>query len=387
MKWYSLFLIGFLGTALSESIIISDSEQLQSALRSAGPGTTILLKPGQYRGGLYINNLAGTEEKPILITGTDPEDKPVFSGGGQALHLADCRYVTLRNLVVKGFPSNGINIDDGGSFDTPAHHIVIENVMIQETGPEGNHDALKMSGVNHFIIRRCRFIGWGGSGIDMVGCHYGVVEDCAFEGREGFSQSNAVQLKGGTTNMLVQTSLFLDCGHRGINLGGSTGLEYFRPRVDDYEAKDIEIAGNHFAGSMTPVAWVTADGGWIHHNTIKQPGKWVLRILQETKDTRFKPCHDGLFENNLIIFDSRVKTFVNIGPGTAPETFHFHHNAWFDMEDDRKPALPTPETDGIYHLLTDTPEGDMQTAQRMYSTLSKIGSHGYSRKILHKQYP
>ena len=32
------------------------------------------------------------------------------------MHLADCSYVTLRNLQVEGFPSNGINVDDGGSF-------------------------------------------------------------------------------------------------------------------------------------------------------------------------------------------------------------------------------------------------------------------------------
>ena len=104
---------------------------------------------------------------------------------------------TLLFYLYAGFPTNGINIDDGGSYDTPAHHIILENVTILETGPKGNHDALEMSGVDHFVVRKCRFEGWGGSGIDMVGCHNGIVEDCTFTGQPGFSQSNGVQLKGG----------------------------------------------------------------------------------------------------------------------------------------------------------------------------------------------
>jgi hypothetical protein len=205
-----------------------------------------------------------------------------------------------------------------------------------------------MSGVDHFAVRNCRFEGWGGSGIDMVGCHHGVVEDCTFVGREGFSQSNGVQLKGGTADVLVQCCLFRNAGQRAVNLGGSTGLQYFRPSVGDYEARGITVAGNRFEGGLSAVAWVTADGGQVHHNTIVLPEKWVLRILQETRDARFRPSHDGVFEDNLVIYDSRVHIFVNVGPGTAPETFVFRRNAWCDVDGDRRPALPVPEEEGVY---------------------------------------
>lgn len=327
---------------------VGNSAELSRAVRNLRPGTTLLLEPGEYSGGLYLADVQGTAEMPVVIRGADPNNPPVFSGGGQALHLADCSYVILGNIKAKGFPGNGINIDDGGSFETPAHHICLENVTILEIGPKGNHDALKMSGVDDFVVRKCRFEGWGGSGIDMVGCHHGVVEDCTFTGRAGFEQSNAVQLKGGTEDVLVQCCIFKNAGQRAINLGGSTGLQFFRPEVRDYEARNITIAGNRFVGGMAPVAYVTADGGHVHHNTIILPDKWVLRILQETRDTRFKPCHDGLFEHNLIIFDSKVQDFVNIGPGTAPESFTFNHNAWYDLDRYREPTLPTPETNGIY---------------------------------------
>ncbi|MCH7919905.1 MAG: right-handed parallel beta-helix repeat-containing protein [Planctomycetes bacterium] len=336
--------VGAKGTAIS----VSNEAELKKALRNLKPGSRLSLAPGRYGGGHSLRNVAGREDRPIVIEGRDPNNPPLFAGGKQALHLANCSHITLRHLRVAGFPSNGINIDDGGSIETPAHHIVLEDVTIIETGPTGNHDALKLSGVEDFVIRNCRFEGWGGSGIDMVGCHRGLIEDCTFIGREGFSQSNGVQLKGGTEDVLVQRCLFRNAGHRSINLGGHTGLQFFRPRVQGYEAKNITIAGNHFIGSTAPVAWATSAGGHVHHNTIILPEKWIIRILQENRDAQFSPCRDGLFEHNLIIYDTRIQHYVNVGPGTAPETFRFHHNAWYDLDRYRKPVLPVGETEGVY---------------------------------------
>ncbi len=337
----------------AKKVRIKNSSELSTAIRTLKPGTTLLLEPGIYSGGIYLRDIKGKDEQSVVIEAADPDNPPVFTGGRQAIHLANCSNIILRNIKVKDFPANGINIDDGGSYETPAHHIVLENLIIIETGPKGNHDALKMSGVDHFIVRKCHFEGWGGSGIDLVGCHNGIIEDCTFIGREGFEQSNAVQLKGGTQDVLVQCCFFNNAGQRSVNLGGSTGLRFFRPKVRDYEARNITIAGNRFVGSMSPVAWVTSDGGHVHHNTIVLPNKWVLRILQETSDARFKHCHDGIFEHNLIIFDSKVQIFVNVGPRTSPETFSFRHNAWLDLDGYRKPSLPVPETESIY--LRDTP--------------------------------
>jgi hypothetical protein len=347
----SLFLLCVLASCLcagASEIHITDSPAFRKAITQLTPGTSLLLEPGVYEGGVSLHDVAGTEQAPVIIQGVEPNNPPVFRKGGTALHLSDCRYVTLRDIRVEGFPGNGINVDDGGSFETPAHHIILENLTILETGPKGNHDALKMSGVDHFVVRKCRFEGWGGSGIDLVGCHHGVIEDCTFTGRQGFSQDNAVQLKGGSEDVLVQCCLFTRAGQRSINLGGSTGLRFFRPKVNDYEARNITVAGNRFERCMAPIAWVTADGGHVHHNTIILPDRWILRILQETADPQFKPSHGGVFEHNLVIYNSRAQFFVNIGPRTAPETFVFRHNVWCDTEGSRVPSLPVAEKEGVY---------------------------------------
>jgi hypothetical protein len=340
------------GTVAANEVRVSTDEQLRAAIAAAGPGSEILIAPGRYRGGFARSGLHGTAAKPVVIAGEDPQQPPEFIGeaaGGRglvAIHLSDVSHVVLRDLVVRGFPGNGVNIDDGGSVETPSHHVRIEHLQVLETGPEGNRDGLKMSGVDQFVVSDCVFHGWGGSAIDCVGCHDGVVERCHFEGVEGFSQSNAVQLKGGSRGVRVLENYFLNAGQRAVNIGGSTGAAYFRPAVGDSEAAEIEVAGNRFVGGLAAVAWVTADSGHVHHNTFVDQEKWVLRILQENQDPRMRPSHDGLFEDNLVVLGDGVAVMLNIGPATAPETFRFRRNAWYSRRG-RPPQLPTPETDPV----------------------------------------
>ena len=335
-----------------DEITVSSRDALEAAISRATPGTTVLIASGRYSGGLNFRELEGRPEARITIRGANPQDPPVFQGGSQSMQLSDCNYVTLADFIVDGCTSNGLNCDDGGSLATPMHHLLIENVTIQHIGPRGNHDGLKLSGVDQFIIRNCRFIGWGGSAIDMVGCHQGVVEDCYFHGEDGFDNSHAVQMKGGCTNNLVQCCFFDRAGGRGLNLGGSTGRPYFRPSVVDYEAARLLVAGNRFYGSQSPIAWTTASEIRVVQNTIVRPEKWIARILQESIGPPFKPCHDGEFEKNLVVFDGRVgqPEFVNVGPGTAAETWKFIDNAWYDEQGNRQPKLPGTETGSVHQV-------------------------------------
>jgi len=366
----------------AQQITVRDSNGLNAAIRRLKPGDQLLLAPGTYQPGIYIKGLAGAAGKPIVIRGSDPDKPPLFNGGGQAFHLSDCVYVTLRDIVVRGCRTNGINVDDGGSLDTPAHHIILEHITIEDTGPKGNHDGLKLSGLDDFVIRNVRVAGWGGSGIDMVGCHNGLIEDCRFEGKKGFSQDSAIQMKGGSKNVTVRTSFFLNAGARAINLGGSTGLPYFRPQDAIFEAEDIVIAGNRFVGSTAPIACVNAHNGRVTQNTFYLPEKWLMRILQEMTGERFKPCQKCAFERNLVFFDRRLSVFVNIGPNTAPGTFTFTGNAWFQKDGKRSPQLPVPEKDGLYHL---DPKLENAGTEKMRATsrdprLRGIGADAYRKE-------
>jgi len=352
------------GEGAAPATTVADAGQLRQALAAARPGGVILLAPGTYAGGIYVEGLQGAEGSPIVIAGADPDDPPVFVGGASALHLVDPAWVELRDLVVTDATANGLNIDDGGSYDTPAHDIVLRRVVVRGVGPAGNRDGIKLSGVDDFRIEDCVVERWGdgGSAIDMVGCHRGVIEGCRFEHPTG--GATGPQCKGGTSEVVIRRCEFRGAIARGVNIGGSTGLQYFRPPPQGYEAKEITVEGNVFAGVQAPVAFVGCDGSTVRFNTIYRPGKWALRILQETREPGFVPCRNGVFTDNIVVFrsDQWAEGGVNIGPNTAPETFSFSRNVWYC--EDRPtlgPTLPTEETDGLVGedpMLADPEAGD-----------------------------
>ncbi|HAK93676.1 MAG TPA: hypothetical protein DCM87_01380, partial [Planctomycetes bacterium] len=310
-------------------VAVKNTAELRQALREARPGALILLAAGVYEGGLYVDRVQGANDRPIVVAAADTQRPPVFRGSGQAFHLSDCAHLELRDLVVEKTSTNGMNIDDGGSFDTPARHIVLRNIVVRDAGTDGNHDGIKLSGLDDFRIEGCTVERWGrgGSAIDMVGCHRGVIERCTFRDREPGGAANAVQTKGGTHAVTIRRCLFEHAGQRAVNIGGSTGLAYFRPAPQGFEAKDIVVEGCTFIGSEAPVAFVGVDGATVRFNTIYRPRAWILRILQETRAPGFVPCRNGCFTDNLIVYRaSDIRTPVNIGPGTAPDTFVFARN-------------------------------------------------------------
>lgn len=153
---------------VAAGITVENAADLRRELDRAKPGSVITLAAGAYGNGLWIENLNGTKAGPIVISGEDKENPPIFSGGNEAIHFSDCSYVTLRNIRVSGCAGNGINADDGGSFESPSVGMVFENIKIENIGPKGNFDGLKLSGLVDFAVRNCTFAGWGGSAIDMV---------------------------------------------------------------------------------------------------------------------------------------------------------------------------------------------------------------------------
>jgi len=123
------------------------------------------------------------------------------------------------------------------------------------------------------------------------------------------------------------------------------------------------VVANLIVGSEAAVAYVGCSGCVVAHNTIVDPQRWILRILQERVSAppyTFEPCRDGVFTNNLVSFArSALSTHLNIGPDTAPATFTFANNLWYawDAPAQSQPALPSPETNGIYGVDPDLGPG------------------------------
>ncbi len=128
----------------------------RTACLSAKPGDTVLMYPAEYKGAYFIENINGIQNSPIIIRGIN-RDSVVFSGGSESFHFSDCSYLIIENFTIKGQTSNGMNCDDAGTFDTPAHHIIFRNLTFSTMNASGNNDQLKLSGLDDFIIEDCIF--------------------------------------------------------------------------------------------------------------------------------------------------------------------------------------------------------------------------------------
>ena len=142
------------------------------------------------------------------------------------------------------------------AVDGSGEGITIEDVDVSDVGPKGNHDGIKLSGLDDLVVRGCTINGWGGEGIDMVGCHRVTIEGCTLRGKSGFTQSAGVQAKGGSAEVVIRRCTFVAAGQRGVNAGGSTDLNVFRPLGAKYEAKDVTVEGCRFVSGMTAVAFL-----------------------------------------------------------------------------------------------------------------------------------
>ncbi|WP_193211897.1 right-handed parallel beta-helix repeat-containing protein [Luteolibacter marinus] len=325
---------------------VSDRPGLAAALRGIASGDVLKIGPGEYGGGHFVTGIEN-----LTVEASDPDQPPEFTGGKEAWHFSKCPGLTLRNLRCRGQSGNGINLDDGGRREQPVTGVTIEGVVVEDTGPVGNFDAIKCSGLDGLIIRSCKIQGWGGQAIDLVGCHKVLITGCSISGKPGFSQHTGPQFKGGCEDVTIEKCRFKDAGERPIQAGGSTGLDFFRPPGAKYEARRIVIRGNVIEGGTCACAFTGVDGAEFTGNTVRGPEKWIFRMLQETREPGFAPCRNIVVKDNSFLFErAKVKSEINIGPGTSPETSRFEGNRWFaaDQPDRSAPVLPVEEKDGTY---------------------------------------
>lgn len=348
--WAAAFLNS--NIALAVPILVGaggDYSTLSAAGPNLLPGDTVIVLDGIYSDGTqFLIDLNGTIEEPILIM-SETLSGAIFEGNSESIHLVSCSYIIIDGFLIQHQTGNGMNIDDGGNYDVPTHHITIRNCHFRDINAGGNNDLLKLSGLDDFHIHHCIFEnGAAGSGVDMVGCHNGIIEDCTFTD----TGNSGIQAKGGTQYIRIQRNVFRDIAQRAINIGGSTGLEFFRPALPDpivnaFEAANIDVFSNLFVGSWSPIAYVGCINSAVRNNTFYKPQNWAMRILQETTVPGFLPCSNNEFSNNIVFLANDI-TEVNIGPNTLSATFEFSHNLWFNESNDLwSPVLPVTDVNQI----------------------------------------
>lgn len=102
-------------------------------------------------------------------------------------------------------------------------------------------------------------------------------------------------------------------------------------------------------------------------DTVIDPDKWLVRILQETKTKdgfTFVPARNGLLYNNLFFFTrAKVSTEVNVGANTAANTFTWENNAFYAHDAPAQssvtlPGTKTANTEGTAPAFVDASKDD-----------------------------
>jgi len=363
------------------SITVRNAPELRQAWRRAMPGQVIRLRPGNYRLNTPLANKRGQPGQPITLAALDPSNPPVFRPTrGDALKLSRVAHIQLQDLVIAGSAENGLNIDDGGRFDEPSTHITLRRLRCSTSLGGGNRDAIKLSGIHHLMITDCTITDWadGGTGIDIVRCKEVTLTYSSIQTKPGRGHTG-VQVKGTSENVRLVRNRFEHAGERAVQIGGATGATLVPGGVIPFEARDVLVAGNTFIGSSAPVAFVSSDGGRFAYNTVINPGRWLVRILQENRSPDCVPANSGVIERNLVVFNTQtLRQPVNIGPGTQPRTFHFAENFWYatDAPGRSRPSLPTDEADGVYGQGPQLPD-DPTAAPPEGSPAHGYGAHAW----------
>jgi hypothetical protein len=333
--------------------IVSNTSEFRAALGSAAEGDRLLLKPGVYAGGHYRSGLKG-----VTIRSEKPDEPAIIRGGANSIQLSDASHVTIEHLILEQQTGNGINIDDGGSFATPTTDITLRNLIVRSISGSGNRDGIKLSGVTRFMIDNVRVFDWGdgGSAVDMVGSHHGLIQNSLFRHDSLSINGSVLRPKGGSKGIVMRANRIElpDGTGRAIQAGGSTGGEFFRFIDGDsgYEARDIVAEGNVVIGGSSPFSYVNIDGGLFHHNYSQRPIDWVVRILNENPGNAIVDTRNGVFTDNIVRFHdsaNEFKTAVNVGAETMSETFSFARNQWYNEVNpaQSRPTLPVRENNPI----------------------------------------
>ena len=203
---------------------------LKSVLKSAPPGTTILLKDGIYRidstlhimaRGVVLRGQSGNRSK-VIIRGEGMNERKV----GVAISI-DASDVVVADLTVGSVGFHGVQVrGEVGVSDIVVHNIHIvdtgQQLLKGSTGPTGKISERGLVACSVFSYTDTAPSDYT-NGVDVLNAKNWVVRDNYFHKIRGPRDSGyvcgpALLFWVGSQGTVVERNLFLDC-YRGISLG------------------------------------------------------------------------------------------------------------------------------------------------------------------------
>jgi hypothetical protein len=165
---FLVFLLALLlaAPAAADRVRTADPDNYREVLKRLEPGETLQLAPGIYRQGLALQNLRGTPERPITITGPENNGTALFLGreGQITISLIDVSHITLRHLSIdgEGKRGHGIVAEGTGQF---AHDVTLENLEITRFDADQSFNAISTKTPAWNWVIRDNVISHAGTGL------------------------------------------------------------------------------------------------------------------------------------------------------------------------------------------------------------------------------
>jgi hypothetical protein len=142
---------------------------IEVAFSRAGAGSTIIVKPGVYRGTIQLRNLSGaTAGRPTVIRSEVKWKAVIIGGESEALNVVNCPGIVIDGFEVLGARADGISMNtdfgtvrncwvhNNGSMGISSHHhtnVTIANNLIEFNGSHVHfHHGVYASG-DHLTVR------------------------------------------------------------------------------------------------------------------------------------------------------------------------------------------------------------------------------------------
>jgi hypothetical protein len=265
---------------------------IAGALKAAKPGDRITVAAGKYDcSNTYVDGSTGaaqgTMDHPIWIRGdagavVDCGD-PV-NGTGTALMLVGVHYIVVEGIEFTNAGGHILHVY--GS----SNGVLFKNVHAHRAGLA----CLKASQSDGVSVEDSELSDAGLAGdpskatsgqiIDYVGVHNSLVARSKIHGAVGNGMGSpaniAVQFKGGSHDIiLAQNEIY--AANTAVNLGGSTGAQFFDPQDADYEGQNVVAYANVVTGPMdVAFSAIGCHQCAVYNNTVVAPiGSQALRML------------------------------------------------------------------------------------------------------------
>ena len=262
--------------------------------------------------------------------------------------------MVIENLTISGATINGLVIDDLDTTTarnpnepepaTPREpwsaNLLIRNLWVTNTGPEGKRHAVTLSGLRDVRIHNMHIEGWGGSGFEVIGCHEVSLESCRFIAKAGHTQLNAIRVRAGSERVNIVQCHVTGIAEAVVVLGGMSTLQEFRPSLAPdaesgtrYEARFVQIQRCTFVGGACPIVLVHCDDSLMRNNTFIRPRHTVLCTITEQTDRRIGSTRRAIFGGNLLVWEPGDLTkFVTVAAADDAESFVFQESLWWSTE-------------------------------------------------------